>query len=65
MTPVLLAFWTTSDFTPQAKQCARELGIWHLNGIGLAQLAIRVGLSEDEIAGAEAEALRVADVKPS
>lgn len=32
LTPVTYAFWTTSDFTTNAKSYMRELGIWYLNG---------------------------------
>ncbi|WP_161554827.1 restriction endonuclease [Ereboglobus luteus] len=44
LTPLLLAFWTTGDFSVSAKKYARKLGLWYLNGIGLAQLATRLGL---------------------
>lgn len=36
------AFWTTSDFQPSAKKYARGVGLWYLNGLGIAQLAIRL-----------------------
>ena len=65
LTPILLAFWTTGDFTPQARQYARDLGIWHLNGIGLAQLAIRIGLTVTDIASAESEAVQILKPNPS
>jgi hypothetical protein len=61
LTPVLLAFWTTSDFTPSAKTFAKEIGIWYLNGIGLAQLAMRLGLGAIDLSQAEAEARLRAD----
>jgi hypothetical protein len=44
MAPLSLAFWTTSDFQPSAKRYAKAVGLWHLNGVGLAQLAIRLGV---------------------
>lgn len=40
--PTILAFWTTSDFHINAKNYAKELGIWHLNGTALCQLALRL-----------------------
>ena len=45
LAPISLAFWTTSDFQPSAKKYARAVGLWYLNGIGLAQLALRLGVS--------------------
>lgn len=42
LAPVAFAFWTTSDFQPSAKKYARAVGLWYLNGIGLAQLALRL-----------------------
>ena len=44
--PVVYAFWTTSDFHRNAKEFAREMGIWYLNGLALAQLASRLGITE-------------------
>ncbi len=44
LAPVALAFWTTSDFQPSAKKYAKAVGLWYLNGIGLAQLALRLGV---------------------
>jgi hypothetical protein len=58
-TPLLLAFWTTGDFTPPAKKYARHLGIWYLNGVGLAQLATRVGLKPKDVTIAETEAQKI------
>lgn len=48
LTPVIYAYWTTSDFHVEARKYARSMGIWYLNGIGLIQLAIRAGLKIDE-----------------
>lgn len=56
LTPLALAYWITSDFHPSAKVYARELGIWYLNGIGLAQLALRVKLGILDLEKCEAEA---------
>jgi hypothetical protein len=59
LTPVLLAFWTTGDFSPSAKKYARDLGLWYLNGIGLAQLATRLGLVMADLERAEAESEKI------
>jgi len=53
---VLLAFWTTGDFSISAKKYARDIGLWYLNGIGLAQLATRLDLSFADLKAAEKEA---------
>lgn len=45
LAPIVFAFWTTSDFHHLARKYARGMGLWYLNGIGLAQLAIRLGVS--------------------
>ena len=44
LTPVCFAFWTTSDFNSPAWAFAQRAGLWCLNGLALAQLALRVGL---------------------
>jgi hypothetical protein len=36
--------WTTSDFNRNAKEYARDMGMWYLNGLGLAQLAFKTGM---------------------
>jgi restriction endonuclease Mrr len=41
LSPVCYAYWTTSDFHHLARSYARQMGIWYLNGVGLAQLAVR------------------------
>ncbi len=37
--PIVLAFWTTSDFNQEAKKYAKDMGIWYLNGMALCKLA--------------------------
>ncbi|MES2201220.1 MAG: restriction endonuclease [candidate division FCPU426 bacterium] len=59
MTPTILAFWTTSDFAGPARKYAREMGVWYLSGIGLAQFAIRLGFTENQINEAEEESERI------
>ncbi|WP_435014099.1 restriction endonuclease [Xanthomonas arboricola] len=44
LSPVVFAFWTTSDFDPNAKQYARRLGIWYLSGRALAKYIIALKL---------------------
>jgi restriction endonuclease Mrr len=41
LAPVIFAFWTTSEFNSSALAYAKAVGLWHLNGLGLAQLALR------------------------
>jgi restriction endonuclease Mrr len=43
--PIVFAFWTTSDFHPLAREYAREMGIWYLSGVALAQLALRLNVT--------------------
>jgi len=42
--PVILAYWTTSDFHTDAKSFANHMGIWYLNGIAVCQLAMNLGI---------------------
>lgn len=44
MHPIILAFWTTSDFHSNARDYAKNIGIWYLNGAALCQLAIKLGM---------------------
>jgi len=48
LTPVLYAFWTTSDFDPNAKKYARAMGLWYMDGRTLAEyiehLQLRAGV---------------------
>lgn len=45
LSPVVFAFWTTSDFDPSAREYARSLGIWYLNGRALARYVRDLGLA--------------------
>jgi restriction endonuclease Mrr len=45
LAPVMYAFWTTSNFHPSARKYARDVGLWYLSGLALAQLADRVGVA--------------------
>lgn len=44
LTPVLLAFWTTSDFDPNARTYARRTGIWLMDGDTISTYVRRRGL---------------------
>jgi hypothetical protein len=50
LSPVILAFWTTSDFNQFALKYASAIGIWQLSGTGLAQLLAKMGINIDEYA---------------
>jgi restriction endonuclease Mrr len=44
LAPVMYAFWTTSNFHPSARKYARDVGLWYLSGLALAQLVDRLGV---------------------
>jgi hypothetical protein len=46
LTPVVFAFWTTSDFDPGAKRYAREIGLWYMEGRTLAKYAAELGMRD-------------------
>ena len=46
LTPVLLAFWTTSDFDPHCKAFARNTGVWLMDGRTVASYIHRLKLSD-------------------
>lgn len=46
LAPVILAFWTTSSFEPNAKRYVREMGIWYMDGHTLASYVAKLGLSD-------------------
>lgn len=46
LAPVILAYWTTSNFEPSAKRFAREMGIWYMDGHTFADYIEKLGLSE-------------------
>ena len=45
LTPVICAFWTTSDFEPNARQYARAVGLWYMEGSTLAHYLETLGLA--------------------
>lgn len=42
--PVVFAFWTTSDLHVHAKEYSRKMGIWHLDGMALAEYVLKLDL---------------------
>ncbi len=44
MSPVVFAFWTTSELNAKAMGFAKRAGVWYLGGLALAQLAFRLGI---------------------
>ena len=46
LSPVLLAFWTTSNFEPNTKVFARRAGVWLMDGFTLSTYLIRLGLTD-------------------
>ena len=54
LSPVVFAFWTTSDFDQNAKQFARELGLWYMDGVTLAGYVAALGLEDSVMALADA-----------
>ena len=57
ITATTYAYWVTCDFSQGARDYANRMGLWYLNGKGLAQLGMRTGITEIDIPGLEAEAL--------
>lgn len=57
LTPVSYAYWITCEFSLGARQFADRMGLWHLNGKALSQLALRTGVSQDDIPRIEAALL--------
>ena len=54
LSPVMFAFWTTSDFDKNAKQFARELGLWYMDGVTLAGYVVALGLKASVLELADA-----------
>lgn len=46
LSPVLLAFWTTSNFEPNTKIFARKAGVWLMDGHTLSTYLIKLGLTD-------------------
>lgn len=45
--PVAFAFWTTSELHVNAKEFSRKMGIWHLDGMALAEYVLKLNLLEE------------------
>jgi len=45
--PIVYAFWTTSDLHVHAKEFSRKMGIWHLDGMALAEYVLKLELVEE------------------
>ncbi len=46
LSPVLLAFWTTSNFDPSGRSFARDAGVWLMDGHTIAAVLIDLGLQD-------------------
>lgn len=46
LSPILLAFWTTSDFDPNCKVFARSIGVWLMDGRTLSAYVYRLQLHD-------------------
>lgn len=44
LSPVVFAFWTTSELHLHAKEYSRKMGIWHLDGMALAEYVVKLDL---------------------
>ena len=49
LAPVLLAYWTTSDFDQNAKRFARAMGLWYMDGDTLSNYVYQLGLADELI----------------
>lgn len=46
LSPVLLAFWTTSKFDPSGREFARNTGVWLMDGPTISSVIIKLGLAD-------------------
>ncbi len=46
LTPVVYAFWTSSDFEKNAKKYAQEVGLWLMNGVTMSQYLIELKMTK-------------------
>lgn len=54
LAPTLLAFWTTSNFEPNAKRYARAIGLWYMDGRALANYVERLEMAREVMAMSDA-----------
>jgi restriction endonuclease Mrr len=50
LTPVIYAFWTTSDFEPTAREYGRRMGLWYMDGPTLAAYIQELNLTDTVLA---------------
>jgi restriction endonuclease Mrr len=46
LTPVVYAFWTSSDFERNAKSYSQEVGLWLMNGVTMAQYLLQLQMTQ-------------------
>lgn len=46
LSPVILAFWTTSDFGPSTKKFASKAGVWMMDGPTISSYLVDLGLKD-------------------
>lgn len=46
LSPVILAFWTTSTFDPSGRDFARAAGIWLMDGVTISEVIDQLSLSD-------------------
>ncbi|MEQ1838529.1 MAG: restriction endonuclease [Candidatus Nitrotoga sp.] len=46
LTPVVYAFWTSSDFERNAKNYSQEVGLWLMNGVTMSQYLIQLKMTQ-------------------
>jgi hypothetical protein len=46
LSPVIMAFWTTSDFDQAARDFGRAIGIWYMGGVTLSTYIEKLGLTD-------------------
>lgn len=47
LSPIIYAFWTTSSFHINAKDYAKKMGIWYIDGLTIADYVIKLGLESE------------------
>lgn len=47
LSPIVYAFWTTSSFHNNAKLFCRDMGIWYMDGMTLAEYVIKLNLADE------------------
>lgn len=47
LSPVFYAFWTTSNLHVNARKYSQKMGLWHLDGLALAEYIIKLNLEEE------------------